>query len=109
MCFTHQIIPKYEEKELIKTLELADCIPKDDEYLLKISENKQEIIVLLVNNTNHIIEKYICYLYEKNWISKKYVSNEIILDDECYNKVCDIEEIYDNKKINCYLCEYKFD
>ena len=31
MCFTHQIVPKHEEKELIKTLGLVDCIPKDDE------------------------------------------------------------------------------
>ena len=109
MCFTHQIVPKHEEKELIKTLGLVDCIPKDDEYLLKISEKQQEVIVLLVkNNTNYIIEKYTCYLYEKNWISQKYVSNEI-LHDECSNKVCDIEEIYDNNKVTCYLCEYKID
>ena len=65
-----------------------------------IENTKEEVIVLLVkNNTNRIIEKYICYLYEKNWISKKYVSNEI-LHDECYNKVCDLEEIYDNNNIN---------
>ena len=109
MCFTRQIVLKHEEKELIKTLGLVDCIPKDDEYLLKISEKQQEVIVLLVkNNTNYIIEKYTCYLYEKNWISQKYVSNEI-LHDECFNKVCDIEEIYDNNKINCYLCEFKID
>ena len=74
-----------------------------------IENTKEEVIVLLVkNNTNYIIEKYTCYLYEKNWISQKYVSNEI-LHDECSNKVCDIEEIYDNNKINCYLCEYKID
>ena len=107
MCFTRQIVPKHEEKELIKTLGLADCITKDDEYLLKINEIQQEVIILLVNNTNNIIEKYTCYLYEKNWISQKYMTN--IIHDECSNKICDIEEIYDFNKINCYLCEYKID